>query len=509
MSGKNQKDVNDKIERATRSKQPRFKKSADEVMNGIIDMIRKADQYLPRYYADTRSRDAALLKLSRSEPLLAGVVSSAVSRDKNRGWLLTGPARQVSTFSRKLHTVHDGEGWRQFVSMNANSWYTTDFGYASEIGFRYRGGPAETMWHLDPTACRLTGIAKPPVYYYPGSGKVPLKREEYIHGNSMPSPEEKMKRAGFCAVERALEFTRLMIGVNRYQLEKLGIAPPKGILLGKGITLDEYEQAVNQANEDVENRDMAYYRGMMFLFTRNTDAALDFIGLSELPENFELVQFVDVLMQSYALAFGYPVGEFWSIQSGSFGRTGEMKEQQQQATAKGELDFALSFQEQLQTFFLPATVNFQFDQRNDRGDLVRAEADIKAFEIIKEAFETVNGKGESLIERDEGRELMAQHGLLPSEWTENDEDLAISDLKEIRERALTQPEVVRAINQMPDEPVVVYRYEPKEINNLPLVGRKNVVSDRAMAVLRGYQFPPGNIQVLWNSGYEAIRAGAN
>jgi len=495
-------EVEQKIERATRSKQPRFKKNADETMRAILDMIYRADTVLPKYSSDTRKRDRELLRFSRSEPLLSGVVSSAVSRDKNRGWLLTGPARQVSSFSKKLHSVHDGEGWRQFVSLNANSWYTTDFGYASEIGFRYRDGPAETMWNLDPTRCRLSGIPKAPLTYYPNSGQVPLVRDEYIHGNSMPSPEEQMKRAGFCAVERCLDFTRLMIGVNRHQLEKLGVSPPKGILLGKGINKDEYDQAIAQANEDASNREQLYYRGVLLLFTRNVDAALDFIGLSELPDNFELAQFVDVLMQGYALAFGYPVGEFWSIQSGSFGRTGEMKEQQQQATAKGELDFALSFQEQLQTFFLPATVNFQFDQRNDRGDLVRAEADWQAWKIIKEAYTSENSAEGPLLTKEEARELMVGQGLLPAEMTNTDEDLAISDLKEVREKALSQPEVIDAINNMPDEPIVIYKCNPKEHDG-SLFKRK--IPDRALHVLRKYSFPPGDVQVLWDKGSEAVK----
>lgn len=505
MSEKSLLQIEDKIERETRSIQPRFKKNSDETMRAIIDMIRKADQTLPRYSSDTRKRDEELLKMVRSEPLLSGVVASAVSRDKNRGWLLTGPARQVSTFSRRLHSVHEGEGWRQFVSLNSHSWYSTNFGYASEIGFTFRNGPAATMWHMDPINCRLTGNVKEPMYYYPANGKVGLKRDEYIHGNSMPSPEEKMKRAGFCAVERCLDFTRLMIGVNRHQLEKLGVAPSKGILLGKGILRDEYDNAVAQAQEDADNKELMYYRGVMFLFTRNVDAALDFIGLSELPDNFELTQFIDVVMQGYALAFGYPVGEFWSIQSGSFGRTGEMKEQQHQATAKGELDFALSFQEQLQTYFLPATVNFQFDQRNDRGDLVRAEANAKIWEIIKEAYSTENSKEGPLITKEQALELMVQHGILPAEMTENEEDLAVTDLKEVRERALSQPEVLEAIHRMPDDPIVVYRYEPQENKNYTPFARTRTKSAKNIAALTGEWFPPGDVQVLWEKGSDALK----
>lgn len=500
----NGKEIVQQVERVVKSKQPRFdKRSAEEFVRQIIYMVQRADYELPFYSSDTRKRDKELLRFVRSESLLSGVVSSAVSRDKNRGWTLTGAARQVSAFGKKLHSVHDGEGWRQFISLNANCWYCTDFGYASEIGFSKRG-VAETMWHLDPTHCRITGINNPPMYYYPDVGKVPLKRYEYIHGNSMPSPEENMNRAGFCSVERALEFSRLMVGINKHQLEKLGVSPAKGIILSKGIKREEFSQAVAQANEDAENAGAFYYRGVLALFTNNTEADIELIGLSELPENFELTEFIDVIMQGYALSFGYPVGEFWAIHSGSFGRTGEMKEQQQQATAKGELDFALSLQEQLQTYFLPPTIDFQFDQRNDRGELVRAETVTKAWQIIKEAYETGLQYGQPIISKEQAKELMADLGIIPQEWTEITDDVTASDLKEIRERALSKPEIIDAIYRMPDEPIVSYTYSPRQ-EIVDFTRKRTKVDQNAADILKGLKFPPGEVKVLWNSGSDAIK----
>ena len=506
------------------SKQPRFKKDAREMMDYFINMISRADIVLPKYSSDTRKRDAALLHIVLSESMLSGTVSSAVSRDVNRGWTLSGSARQVSAYSSKLHGVHDGGGWRRFVSLNSTSWYCTNVGYASEIGFRAKGGPAETMWHLDPTSIRQTGSSNPPMYYYPDTGKIPLKRNEYIHGNSMPSVESGMKYAGFCAVERAMQFVKLMIGLNRHQLEKLGVSMPKGILLGKGITEDEWEDAISQHDEAKANKDRAYYEGVLAVFTGNEAADLALIGLSSLPDNFSLQEFVDTVMQVYALAFGYPVGEFWSISSGSFGRTGEMKEQQQQATAKGELDFALSFQEQLQTYFLPMSIDFQFEQRNDKGELVKAEADRMAFNLIKDAYLAglkentelsiaemglVDAEGNSiitgdreelnLISKEQAQILMAENGLIPSEWTDEVEDVETTDLKETRERLLDTTQISRAAYQSPDEPIVLYSYNVG--NNI----RNNKASEESKKYVSKFYYPPGKITVLWESGNDVIK----
>lgn len=486
-----------------KSIQPRFKDEY-ELFGQILAMIQRSNTVIPLYKADTRERDKALLSFYRSEPLLSGVISSAVSRDKNRGWTLTGAARQVSSFGQKLHNVHDGEGWRTFVSMNATAWYATDLGYASEIGFRTKGGVPETMWHMDSTRLKLTGNPKEPLYYYPGAGgKVALKRNEYIHGNSMPSIEENMKRAGFCALERALEFTRLMIGLNQHNLEKIGAAPPKGILLGKGISKNEFDRAVEQANEDAENKGQKVYRDVMMLFSSNPDASIDLLALSQLPDNFSMKQFIEVIMQGYALAFGYPVGEFWAIETGSFGRAGELKEQQQQATAKGELDFSLSFQEQLQTFFLPDTVNFQFDQRNDRGDLVKSEVDKVAFDMVIEAFQaqSTNEEGviETLISRDEARILLADLGIIPDEWANDDKQETTSDLQEMRQRALETPEVIKSAYDNPDEPIISYSFgTDQKVHNY----RRD--DDVLRKIMKNYTFPVGYITVLWNKGEDAI-----
>ena len=511
------------VSMVTKSKQ---QKSAYEIMNHFMNMIIRADERLPRYSADTRERDGKLLQLIRSESMLAGTVSSAVSRDTNRGWTLSGTARQVGVYSNKLHSVNEGSGWRRFVSLNATSWYGTNVGYASEIGFRFKGGPAETMWFLDPTAIRQTGLTKPPMYFYPKKGgKVPLNNSEYIHGNSMPAVETSLKFAGFCAVERAMNFIRLMIGLNRHQLEKLGVALPKGILLGKGITREEFTNAVEQANEDAKNKNQSYYKGILGIFAENVGADLELIALSTLPDNFTLQEFVDVIMQVYALAFGFPVGEFWSIASGSFGRTGEMKEQQQQATAKGELDFALSFQEQLQTFFLPSTVNFQFEQRNDKGELIKAEADRMEFDIIKDAYSTglkeeaelliaetsiVDEEGNTidlknsreelmLISKNEARQKLAMSGIIPSEWTEEIEDVETTDLKEIRERLLDTTEIAKVAYQSPNEPIVLYSY------NTQAKIKNSKASEEARRYISKFYYPPGKLAILWNSGSEIIK----
>lgn len=516
---------------ALKSKQKaRFSDDASSMVNSIIRFVTRADEELPPYIADTRRRDSVLQKLWRSESLLSGVVSSAVSRDKNRGWTLTGTARQTSYYSKRMHLVHEGLGWRQFLSTNATEWYTTNLGYVSEIGFR-NSENAETMWNMDSTRMKLTNSLTTPIIYYPrNQSQIPFKRWMYIHGNSMPAFEENLNYAGFCALERCLLFSKLMIGIFQHQLEKIGVNPPRGFLHGSGFARNEWKQAVAQYREDKLNGDAEFYPGVMGIFTRDPNAKIDLIGLSQLPDNFELKSFVDILMQGYALAFGFPVGEFWSIESGSFGRTGELNIQQEQAFAKGELDFALSFQEQLQTYFLPPSLAFSFDQRNDKGQQLKSEIDGKKAKMIIDLYmagfkhqaieqtpnETKDADGDglteevralekeaekqetSLITRDEARALLANIGIIPQAWAngsaQTDED--VTDLQEVREKALANYNLRRVIKLFPNEPVVQYKWNSEDED-----GRNYRVEDS----LTDYEWMPGETQVIFKSGEDYLK----
>lgn len=434
-------------------------------LRSYISMVDDINIKLPNYRADTRERDKVLLAFSRSEPLLAGVLSTVISRDKNRSWSLTGGARLVSKYGRILHELDNFSGWRNFISNLSTAFYSTNIGYVAEIGVDDRGVP-QSMWPFDPTKIRLTGFKDPSkesLYYYPPTGKVPLMREDYIHGNSMPSIEDEYNGAGFCAVERSIVVSKIMIGLFKHQLEKLGVAPPKGLLHAKGITLDEFQRAVDMANESASNADYEFYKGILSLFTSNTDSSVELIGFSQLPDNFEMKDFIDIVMQSYSLAFNYPVGQFWSIASGSFGRTGEMKVQEAQATAKGELEFALSLQEQMQSWFLPNVLYFEFDVRDDSGKLIRIEAESKEISSVVDLYHAGRGQAngdEPMITKEQALELLAAKGYVPNEWTATEEEDVVEDLKYLREKIRSNANIVRRSIRIPDEPILMYRWNP-------------------------------------------------
>ena len=95
--------------------------------------------------------------------------------------------------------------------------------------------------------------------------------------------------------------------------------------------------------------------------------------------------------------------------------------------------------------------------------------------------------GQGLISRDEARSLLVDQGIIPSEWTEYEEDVQADDedaegarMRRMRERALLSGTVIRAAQLFPTEPIVRHHW-PSE--------REVVLWDRASDVLRRQVWP--------------------
>lgn len=495
----------------TMSEQPRFQGNDDalDFLGRYLFQIKSSAYELPMYKADTRERDRALIRFAYSEPLLAGVLSSVVSRDSNRQWSLIGPARSVAVWARKLHDADEGLGWRSFVAKNSSAYYNTNIGMVAEIGSDRNGVP-QKLWSFDPTNVRLSGKINPEqpfMYYYPSTGKIDLYRKDVLHQNSMPNIQEKMASAGFCAVERSTLMAKIMLGLIYHQLEKLDFAPQRGLAIFKGFMRDEWEQAKAEAEAQMKNRDASYYRGILSIFTNNSDAAVDLLGFSNLPDNFQMMDFIEIIMQAYSLAFSYPVGEFWAIQSGSFGRTGEHQLQQQQATAKGELEFAKGLEEQLQSWFLPPSVDFSFEQRNDTGEFNKLQMIQAKSTMLLDMFaasrqgEEEGQASENLFSKDEIRQLYVESGIIPPEWTSQEAEEVDYDLSQMRDRIYSNPHLMKRIVQTPNEPLVCYRWGPKN----DYLGTRNRATNMEVAkYLSNLTFPHGDIEVLANYGGELL-----
>jgi len=439
------------IERATDSQQPRF----DKGWGGQFPFeypVYLANEAPPSYSVDSRHRDQWLRKAWREEPHLAGVLNSVILIDSNRGWSLTGGRNQVLRYMNILHDA-DGEGWRPFTRKVALSFWATDMGGMVEIGRATKNGPARAFYHLDSGRCRLTGDTKYPLEYFPSSGGIQKwQKGDYFRLPSMPSDDEAYRGLGYCAISRAIEITRILYAILVHDQEQLAARAPRGLLLLQNVSEAQWEDSLASRESKLDSMERKYYAGVQVLASlgaESIDAKL--VALSQLPSGFDRKTFTDLCLYAYALCFGYDPSEFWPVMFGAIGRGNETFLQAQKGSGKGGMDFALALQEQLQDE-LPTTLSFEFERRDDEGDLLEVSVRRAKLDIITEAYNAGLKEGAPLITVDEARSLMVDAGIVPKEWTEAVEDVKVTDTAQ--EERMSKVQIQRAIQRFPTEQIV-------------------------------------------------------
>lgn len=455
-----------------KSKQPRFgaKPNPTQFLSSLRNFISDI-QNEPAYSSNSRTRDAWLRKVWKLEPYLAGVINSVVQIDKNRGWTMTGGRNQVNRFTRVLHESkfsQDLTGWRQFFGGTSQAYYTSDLGSVTEIGRNGKDGPLSQLYFVDPARCRLTGSEKSPLEYYSSTGGGQTwGRSDFFRITSLPSTDESLNGLGFCAVSRCIELAKIMVGIYQYDNEMLLNRAPRGLLLLKGITEQQWEEAMTARSAKLDGDEKTYYGAVNVLASMDPSTELEaqLVSLSQLPAEFNQQIFTDLLMYGYSLVFGYDPREFWPVSSGALGTATETEMQHRKAGGKGGLDFALSFQEQLQGE-LPDTLHFEFEERDQDGELAEAQLTLAKVDPVMTMYDGGNG----VIDRDEARILLAEQNIINPDWTVTQEDVTSTDTEDV-DRLLRAEEVQRAMFKYPGEPIVRYSFPQNTVEVLARPGQ--------------------------------------
>jgi hypothetical protein len=197
------------------------------------------------------------------------------------------------------------------------------------------------------------------------------------------------------------------------------------------------------------------------------------------------------------------------VQFGSIGRGTESEMQHSKATGKGGLDFALALQEQLQAE-LPAALAFEFEQRDDAGELTATATKQAKSDLVGSMYERGLLVGAPMITREEARQLLAEGGLIPNDWTLTEEDVTSTDTEDAEESdaALESERVQRAMAAHPGEAIVRYRWPQDTMRTLWEPGvhvTKPVL--RATEGTRAVLYSKGGVEITEEDVLRAIRNG--
>lgn len=456
-----------------KSKQPRFAPS-QQLLNNFFSRVygwaKDSINHMPPYSRDSMRRDKWLEIVLKKEPYLLGVIQSVVAIDKNRGWNLIGGRNQVSRFTKILHNFEaapDLTGWRNGMSVAAQSYYGADIGTVVELGRTVRNGPLAALYTVDPTVCRLTGDIDSPLEYTSGGDDDTRDwgPSDYFRVTSMPSVRENMYGLGYCAVSRCIELAQILVGVFDHDKEQLGSKAPKGILTIAGLSQDQWIEALAEAEDDQKAQESRFFSNILALASEAGTVTANLTSFSNLPTGFDQVKFVELIICGYALTLGYDPREFWPIGNGSLGGTGtEIENQHRRATTKGGLDFALGFQEKLQDE-LPDTIQFEIEQRDVNGDIAEVEYKQSIVTMINDLRTKVNPDEPASISFEQAQSMLVEAGIIPEEWTTTEEPVTVSDTDD-NANVLERENVQRAIEKFPDEEIVIYSSKTNKVRTL-------------------------------------------
>lgn len=485
------------------SRQPRFSSPAG-IFSSVYRWALTCMMNEPAERAPTRTWDTWYRSFALREPFLSGVLNSAVQIDKNRGWTLTGGRNQVAKYTKRLHSFDNGAGWRSYIDWQAQSFYTTRAGYVSETGREGKGGPLITLWSVDPCRVELSGNPELPLRYFPRSGGMQeWSSDMFIRGKSLVSTDEVQVDYGYPAIARCYDLAKIMVGVYSHYQQKVGAKTPDGILTGKFIGEDQWDEAIRARAESLRADSDSYLNSLATIMSSGGDMPeFALTLLSSMPDRWDIDVWTQILMRGYALAFGYQSSEFYPEPAGVMGRGKEQEIQQRSATGKGGKDFALSHQEQIQGV-LPPTIEFQYEERDVTGEQADAQLKLAKAQVIKTMTEwLVNTR--SVLSAEQVLQLAANEEIIPGAWTPAEEQETATD----DENAPDSERIYRACMAFPGEPIVRYQWPSNKTRILKPLQRRvfyfpKVLERSIGQVVRAYR------DALTNWAYEVMGGRMN
>lgn len=423
--------------------------------SSVMEWVKKAELEPPPYSPNSNSLDNWLRKFYLQEPHLAGVVTTSVSLDVNRGWTLIGGRNQILRYSRVLHGVENDEGWRTLKVKGVQDYYITNMGQVTEIETDNGiNSPLVSLYHTDSVRCQLTGNFNQPLLYTPLYGEEQLwNRGEFYRIASMQNPDEKYHSLGYSAVHRCLKVAQIMIALIEYDIEKLNSYAPNGFIFieSDSMTSEQLDIALQEHKKvQIQQTGNTYFDRAMIMVDRAIKG--DILALSELPDAFDPFQFTDYMMKAYALCFGRDARAFWSFNSGSFGAGKEAEIEAERATQAGYADYLSQDQEQLQKI-LPASVLFQYEEDDTNAKLLQA----RLLEAWSRAAMNLKSFGMS---NDDIMGMMVKEKIIDPEFAPNSRTEVMTDEENhqrVRKEQLLENEQVQlAVQRYSDEPIIEY-----------------------------------------------------
>ena len=503
-------DSNSKADQQIPGQGTPFAKRIFHKLLSMTDAIRDAP--MPPFVLDTRRMDRWLDAVTADErtSFLSAFIDQASMIQSNRRFVLVGPQATVNSTLHMLHMSEGGEGFRRLMKLTALNYYSSNFGgaiylhrnqpvtaaYRQDIdAWDWSTPPVVELYATDPTEFAPTGDYIYPYDYY---GE-PWTRFDFIRTVSMPSTRLATWGVGRCPVFRCIQIAQMTSAVYQYIFDSVSPDTAKGIVVVKGMSYDEFVQAL-MGSEATNEQDAVFKRGSLMtdgagdivvLADDEKEIGVKFVQLGRLPDGFFIDQWVRWTLTAFSVNLGFPLEEFIGMPANTLlGQSGaQVTAGVQRGSTKGGSEFINQLQEAMQQYVIPSTVHFEFSDRD-----AAAEADDIALKKERAAIITslfgatqlgiidrnvpeqdtqleARAKGLHIINDQEARRLLVEWEVLP-DWITSVENTVISDeyadvslqtIKSKREQVRDSPAIQRLAANPMGQPVIEYTNFPDPV----------------------------------------------
>lgn len=395
------------------------------------------------------ARDVWLSAFWPQEPILAGAVYAMVSKVGAWSYTLTGGRNQVSRSAAILNDAEAGAGWTPFVEKFVLDVLTLDRGGFVEVahtGKDLAQGPVTGIFNFDALRCRQTGNADWPAVWLDEGGrwhKLPFGT--VVNQVLMPSTRSQWVGIGYSPVSRAVTSTKILMLLAQYDQQKLANLPPDGIAAVTGLTLDQLTKAFQPYKAHRGNRGSSVFPGVLWLAGGGTGASpnvkVELTSFAQMPEQFDRALTVEIYVKTIALCFGVDVAEFWLVQHAGATKASETI-MHAKSKGKGPGDLASGIERWVNSFVVPAGVDFAFDLKDDAADAERALVRKDVAEYVRRLWEPTPETGAGIITTEQALRLLAEEQVVPADMSVEPEVVMDDTDKRMRRKAYERGEPI-------------------------------------------------------------------
>lgn len=350
-----------------------------------LSLARYNDAAPPYDIIYPNARDRWLQNIARQESMMAAAVYAMKTRAQTLDFKISGPEAAKNRAEEMLLNPGLGDNYLSLVGKVIDDFYTSNNGVFIEriapgdprkpVGEREILGFA----HLDSRLCWRTYDPEFPVIYTNPvtSERHAMHRDRVVMLADNVQPNEMARGVGLCAVDRALQWVRIIRDSTIYREEKVAGKFTRAVGWAEGITKNQLRQALNAVDADQEMHDMVVYNKIPFI-TAPVNAAgqmggvkLNMLDLASLPDGFVFKD--DLTLYAYVLSFcfGVDAREFWPMtQSGATRADAAIQHLKAQGKGFGLLIRALTW---VFRQVLPASVVMEYDFTDDEQDKLVAQ----------------------------------------------------------------------------------------------------------------------------------------